>query len=391
MKLGEPSLDQLRLFLAVVDHGSFGGAARSMGRAVSAVSYGIAQIEAQLGVTLFEREGSRRPELTEAGMGLLVEARAVADAADALMAKARSLHAGLESALSLVVDVMAPGEATAKVLRDFRVMFPTTALRLQVEALGAVAACLIEGEADLAIGGPVVVELPELERQVIGAVELVPVAAPGHPLAGPQVPPGESRRHLQLVLTDRSRLSQGREFSVLSPQTWRLADLGAKHELLRQGIGWGNMPQHMVRIDLASGALVLLDLPEKPGATYPLGALWRRDRRLARPRRCEPGHASAVLAAPPRGGPQGRGRAAARVQGGRHLAVPDGAPQRLQLPGEGLPAQGGGAVKGRGGMERAWAGRDTQRRYSALPWLAEERLICLPLPALPSTGLFAQG
>lgn len=280
MKLGEPSLDQLRLFLAVVDHGSFGRAARASGRAVSAVSYGIAQIEAQLGVTLFEREGSRRPVLTEAGKGLLAEARSVADAADNLMAKARSLHAGLESTLSLVVDVMAPGEATARVLRDFRVMFPTTALRLQVEALGAVAACLLDGEADLAIGGPVLIDLPELERQTIGAVELVPVAAPGHPLAGPDIPPGESRRHLQLVLTDRSRLSQGREFSVLSPQTWRLADLGAKHELLRQGIGWGNMPRHMVREDLADGALALLDLPEKPGATYPLNALWRRDRRL---------------------------------------------------------------------------------------------------------------
>lgn len=280
MKLGEPSLDQLRLFLAVADHGSFGAAAKATGRAVSAVSYGIAQIEAQLGVSLFEREGSRRPVLTEAGAGLLAEAHSVADAVDALMAKARSLHAGLESTLSLVVDVMAPGEATARVLRDFRVMFPTTALRLQVEALGAVAACLLDGEADLAIGGPVLIDLPELERQTIGAVELIPVAAPGHPLAGPDIPPGESRRHLQLVLTDRSRLSQGREFSVLSPQTWRLADLGAKHELLRQGIGWGNMPRHMVREDLASGALALLDLPEKPGATYPLNALWRRDRRL---------------------------------------------------------------------------------------------------------------
>lgn len=280
MKLGEPSLDQLRLFLAVADHGSFGAAAKATGRAVSAVSYGIAQIEAQLGVSLFEREGSRRPVLTEAGAGLLVEARAVADAVDALMAKARSLHAGLESTLSLVVDVMAPGEATARVLRDFRVMFPTTALRLQVEALGAVASCLLDGEADLAIGGPVLIDLPDLERQTIGSVELIPVAAPGHPLAGPDIPPGESRRHLQLVLTDRSRLSQGREFSVLSPQTWRLADLGAKHELLRQGIGWGNMPRHMVREDLASGALALLDMPEKPGATYPLNALWRRDRRL---------------------------------------------------------------------------------------------------------------
>ena len=104
MKLGEPTLDQLRIFLAVAEHGSFGGAAKAMGRAVSAVSYGIAQLEAQLGLPLFEREGSRRPVLTAAGAGLLAEARSVADGVDALLAKARSLHAGQEPSLTLVVD-----------------------------------------------------------------------------------------------------------------------------------------------------------------------------------------------------------------------------------------------------------------------------------------------
>jgi DNA-binding transcriptional LysR family regulator len=280
MKLGEPTLDQLRLFIAVAEHGSFGGAAKALGRAVSAVSYGIAQMEAALALSLFEREGSRRPVLTPAGEGLLPEARAVADGADALLAKARSLHAGQEPSLTLVVDVMVPGDVTAHVLGEFRRMFPTCALTLRIEGLGAVAACLIEGSADLAIGGPVIGDQPALERQAVGAIDLIPVAAPSHPLARKGVAPGESRRHLQLVLTDRSPLTEGREFSVLSPLTWRLGDLGAKHSLLREGLGWGNMPRAMVAGDLASGALVELDLPEKPGAHYGLNALWRRDTRL---------------------------------------------------------------------------------------------------------------
>ncbi|APE28076.1 LysR family transcriptional regulator [Aurantiacibacter gangjinensis] len=279
MKLGEPSLDQLRIFLAVEGEGSFGAAARRLGRAVSAVSYGIAQMEAQLGVTLFEREGSRRPILTDAGKGLLAEARAIADASDALLAKTQSLHAGMESDVSLVLDVMVPGDATAKVLREFRRMFPTVALKLNVEALGAVTACLLENEAQLAIAGPVISDHPELERQAIGEVDLVPVAAPDHALAKTGVAAGESRKHLQLVLSDRSRLTEGREFSVMSPKTWRLADLGAKHTLLKEGIGWGNMPAHAVRDDIAEGRLVLLDLPEKPGDSYTLSATWRRDAR----------------------------------------------------------------------------------------------------------------
>ena len=49
------------------------------------------------------------------------------------------------------------------------------------------------------------------------------------------------------------------------------------HPLLREGIGWGNMPRHMIAGDLAAGTLVTLTLPEDPGLDYALSALWRRD------------------------------------------------------------------------------------------------------------------
>lgn len=278
MDVGQPTLDQLRIFLAVADEGSFNKAARKLGRALSVISYGVSALENQLGVSLFLREGSRKPELTAAGLALLADARAVADEADGLVARARGIRQGLETELSLAVDVMVPSKTVAGVLRDFQQVFPTVNLRLHVEALGAVAALVLDRQADLAVGGPDILTLPELERMAIGSVELAPVAAPGHPLAqGRTIAPGEARQHLQLVLTDRSPLTEGREFSVLSPRTWRLADLGAKHALLLEGIGWGNMPRHAITADLAAGRLVELHLPEAPPAIYGLHALWRRD------------------------------------------------------------------------------------------------------------------
>jgi DNA-binding transcriptional LysR family regulator len=108
---------------------------------------------------------------------------------------------------------------------------------------------------------------------------MVMVAASAHSLAaqpGP-IPSRVLAQHVQLVLTDRSELSRGREFGVLAARTWRLADLGAKHAFLRAGLGWGGMPRHMVEEDLAEGRLVALALEDAPAprffmpmlATYP--------------------------------------------------------------------------------------------------------------------------
>lgn len=277
-ELVAPSLDHLRTFLCVVEEGSFNAAARKQGKAISVVSYAIAQLEAQLNVRLFDREGSRRPQLTKEGRALLSEAHTIADDVDALLAKVRSLRQGLEAELSLAVDVMVPGHVLAKLLRDFQVRFPTVPLRLHVEALGAVAALVLDGRATLGIAGPDILELPEIEREIIGSIELVAVAAPDHPLAMmDKIAPGETRKHIQLVLTDRSPLTEGRDFSVFSPRSWRLADLGAKHALLKEGIGWGSMPRHLVKADLVSGALRELSLPERPAIDYSLIALWRKD------------------------------------------------------------------------------------------------------------------
>ncbi|MFM9934817.1 MAG: LysR substrate-binding domain-containing protein, partial [Novosphingobium sp.] len=88
----------------------------------------------------------------------------------------------------------------------------------------------------------------------------------------------------QLVLSDRSGTTAGRDFGVVSAKTWRLADLGAKHALLREGIGWGNMPLPMIADDLASGALVRLAMPDNPGGVYRFAVIWRRD--------CPPGPAT---------------------------------------------------------------------------------------------------
>lgn len=275
---GTPTLDQLRIFLAIVDTGSFAGAGRKLGRAVSVISYGMANLEGQLGLLLFDREGTRKPVLTEAGRALLAESRAIAQGIDGLRAKVKGLLDGLEAEVDLAVDVMLPAERLGTVLRAFALEFPTVQLRLHVEALGGVTALVGEGHAILGISGPIAGAMDGIERVSAGSVLMVPVAAPTHPLGGlAAILPGTARRYTQLVLSDRSRTTEGQDFAVISPKTWRLADLSAKHALLREGVGWGNMPLGMVEDDFARGTLVRLDLPDNPGGNYGFTAVWRSD------------------------------------------------------------------------------------------------------------------
>lgn len=275
---GTPTFDQLRILVAVVETGSFAGAGRRLNRATSVISYGIANLEAQLGLTLFDREATRKPRLTVAGHAVLAEARAVAQGIDGLRAKVKGLLDGLEAEVNLVVDVMLPSDRLGRVLRAFHAEFPTVTLRLHVEALGAVTALVLDRRAVIGISGPLAAEMAGIERIDVGSVMMIPVAAPDHPLARMKpMPPGAGRDHVQLVLTDRSPLTEGRDFAVQSPRTWRLADLGAKHALLREGIGWGNMPVPMIEADLATGALVQLAMPDHVSGNYSLSAIYRRD------------------------------------------------------------------------------------------------------------------
>lgn len=275
---GTPTFDQLRVFMAVADAGSFAAAARRLGRGTSVISYAIANLEAQLGVALFDRTSSKTPRLTDAGRTVLAEARVVADGMDGLRAKVQGLREGLEAEVHLTLDVMLPAARVVDALKAFREQFPTVTLRLYVEALGAVADMVLTRKAGLGVSGPMDFDTDGLERIEVGFVDLVPVAAPDHPLArAGRNPPGAGRDHVQLVLTDRSPLTHGSDYAVLGTRTWRLADIGSKHMLLREGIGWGNLPEPMVREDLAAGRLVVLDLPDCRRTPYRLQAIHRTD------------------------------------------------------------------------------------------------------------------
>lgn len=282
MNIERFSLDQLRVFVQVADSGSFLGAARTLARAQSAVSYAIGTLESQLNVALFDRSGYR-PQLTDAGEALLRDARQVLDQVDSLQVRASAFSRGQELEVALAVDVFFPTDCLVDLLRRFRDAFPAVTVRLEVEALGAVAERVIDGRSMLGILGTLPTTPPNLLRVTLPSVMVVGVVSPQHPLAAVKgrIPDKLLAQQTQLVLSDRSELTARQDFSVHSRLSWRMSDLGTKHALLRAAMGWGYMPEHVVKDDLKSGKLVrILTSQHSPeGMALPIQCVYRPDYR----------------------------------------------------------------------------------------------------------------
>ncbi|HMM65041.1 MAG TPA: LysR family transcriptional regulator [Mesorhizobium sp.] len=262
---GTPPLEQLRIFLAVVDAGSFGAAARRLDRAVSVVSYGISNLEAQLGVDLFERRGTRKPRLTPAGRMVLAEARTLAQGID-----------GLEAEIDLAVDVMLPAQRLATVLAAFAEAFPTVSLRLHVEALGAVTALVLDRKAVIGMSGPLAAGVEGVEWTMTGSVPLVPVTAPGHPLA--RIDPGRrgaqplpARAHRPLRLHRGSGFRGAEPADMAGRRPGRQAGAASRRNRLGLHAAAAHPPRPGGR--LAAPARH----SRHKGGTYRFRGIWRRD------------------------------------------------------------------------------------------------------------------
>ncbi len=251
------TLDQLRALVTVVEEGSFSAAARKLRRVQSAVSTAMSTLESRLGIAIWDRS-TRVARLTEEGRAVVSAARRVLAEVDGLRRLTAGLVMGTEASVSLCVDALFPLSALIDLCAGFAKVFPEVDLRVDTQVMSAVSNRVLEGAATLGVVSPTGL-LPGLERRALAAIRMVPVVAKAHPLAsieGP-VPTDRLAGAVQIVLSERSDAGVTDQ-AVLSSRTWRVADLHTKHAMLRGGLGWGNLPEHLVRDDLRTGALVAI-------------------------------------------------------------------------------------------------------------------------------------
>jgi DNA-binding transcriptional LysR family regulator len=277
------TLDQLRAFVTVVESGSFSAAARKLQRVQSAISASMANLEDHLGVPIWDRT-TKVAKLTDQGKAVLGVARRVLSEADGLRRLTSAMALGLEPAVSLCLDALFPLPALVDLCAAFAVEFPAVDLRIDTQVLSAVSTRVLRGAATLGVISPRGL-LPGLEREPLASIQMLAVVSPTHPLAAAALRGPIAARDLadatQIVLSERAEASDDGvpDQGVLSPRTWRVADLHTKHMMLRRGLGWGNLPDHVVRDDLRAKRLVVIHLAswDDDQSWLHLSAIYRGD------------------------------------------------------------------------------------------------------------------
>lgn len=262
--IGSLTLDQLTVLVTVEETGSFSAAGRKLGRVQSAISSIVQSLEGHLQVQLFDRSG-HKPQLTDAGRILASQAKLVLANAAQFQRTAASISTGLEPELTIAIDSMVPTRPVIESLARLQATFPELAVTVFTESITGAERRVREGSAVLALCGLMPTSAQDLLAHKFAAIRLVPVVAPGHPLASETRPLTREvlAEHVQLILTDPSQAS-GPSFSVVSHRLWRFVDIGRRLEFLLAGFGWCTMPEHLVAEHLAANRLVQLTIVE-PG------------------------------------------------------------------------------------------------------------------------------
>ncbi|MGF6591941.1 LysR family transcriptional regulator [Pseudomonas sp. 2835] len=237
------SPEALQAFVEAAALGSFSAAARKLRKSQSTVSAAIANLEADLGVTLFDRQ-ARQPVLTEAGRKVLGHVQEILAASERLDQLSIRLADKVEPRLTIVFSDMHQLNPDNRVMQLFEQRYQDIELECMIAEAGDVLNLLQSGRAHLGMlaaqpGYPADVAATRLAAQAQMGI----FVASSHPLAQLAQPTqAHLAGHRQLYLntyTDSVNKPQGR--------VWSAPDYLMLLEMTEEGFGWAELPHGLVR------------------------------------------------------------------------------------------------------------------------------------------------
>ena len=266
-------LADLHIFRSVVQAGGITRAAEKLNRVQSNITTRVRQLEAELGVALFVREG-KRLHLSSAGKLLL-------DYADRLIDLAQEAREAVHDAKPRGLLRLGTGESTAAMrlpvpMNEYLARYPDVSLELRTGNTRQLAAEVLGGELDAALTSDPVADAP-FEKVPIYEEELVIIATAGHP---PIKSPRDARSKTVLAFESGCSYRQRLEdwFAHHGEMPARIVEITSYHAMLGcavAGMGISLMPRNVLTTFPDAKLLSVHSLP--PGLTRSQTSLiWRK-------------------------------------------------------------------------------------------------------------------
>ncbi|WP_212511232.1 HTH-type transcriptional regulator AceR [Acinetobacter seifertii] len=272
--------EQLLMFQAVIETGSFSAAARKLGKVPSAVSMSIANLEIDLNLTLFERKG-REPTPTAEARVLYEKTAQLLIEMNQWKQHAHALSTGLEPNLTIVVV----SELLHTNWTDYVCLLESRFPDLQINIVSApqedALHMLLDGSAQLAL----MFEREHLDNREqfveLKREALIPVISKTHPLANQEhVSYEQILGTRQIVVASRDETLKPE--LLFSKHYWRTDNHHSACLMILRNLGWGVLPQEMFKENPElNNKLKALDVFDfTPRFEYYVDLVWSRENEL---------------------------------------------------------------------------------------------------------------
>ena len=257
------TLEQWRMFHAVVNYGGFNQASQGVYKSQSSIHNAVGKIEESLGVKLFLIEG-RKTVLTQAGELMLRRANYLLEEAKKIEAVGLMLSKGIESELKIAVDEIFPRSLLYQVLEIVSIEFPFLQIELLESVLSGSNELLEQGDVEIAISP---ISLGSGFSESLCHIHFIAVASPEHPLSklDRTLTLEDLKCYRQIVVRDslqgntKDKVSQG---WLEANQRWTVSHMQSSIDMICRGLGFAWLPSNLIEAQLDNGLLKPLQLKE---------------------------------------------------------------------------------------------------------------------------------
>lgn len=251
------NIEQLRCFVVIVEAGSFRKAAEQLYKAQSAVSYSIKSLEEHVGFELFDRS-TYRPSLTEKGRLFYAQTKAFLSAQHQLDRFAENLKDQEVRSLRIAIDPVIDVNKIIPAIKKIKQEFPGIQIQLQTVMLKGPFELLKNDQVDIAITSNFDGGL-EYEFKPVAELSFVAVTNPDYIKDYKTITPEFLENYTQIIVSDDSPSSNAEVGVLKTSPKWTVTDFASKKDFLANSLGWGNMPRHMVKNEIKSKKLVIIN------------------------------------------------------------------------------------------------------------------------------------